>query len=179
MFWSIVLELVDAHLRRRAIDKPGLITLAGVPYSTGNRMIIKMIEDGQIRPVPRGAGFKTHFLEPSEAMVSAIAWMASPEAMKAHVRNGFPVAPRFSVCADPEALASSPIVSMVDQLARRNQLVTWARPPIPEFNLIERTLGQQIHDADFHGKPPRQALRDAENQIHRSFSGKTASPAAK
>ena len=71
MFWSIVLELVDAHLRRRAIDKPGLITLAGVPYSTGNRMIIKMIEDGQIRRVPRGAGLKTHFLEPSKAMVTA------------------------------------------------------------------------------------------------------------
>jgi len=29
--------------------------------------------------------------------------MTSPEAMKANVQNGFPVAPRFSVSADPEA----------------------------------------------------------------------------
>jgi multiple sugar transport system substrate-binding protein len=98
-------------------------------------------------------------------IMNALAWMVSPEAMKAHVKNGFPVAPRFSVCADPEALASSPIVSMVDQMARKNELVTWSRPPIPEFNLIERTLGNEIHEAVFHGKPARKALRDAENQI--------------
>lgn len=98
-------------------------------------------------------------------IMNAIAWMVSPEAMKAHVKNGFPVAPRFSVCADPEALASSPIVRMVDQLARRNELVTWARPPVPEFNLIERTLGEEIHDAVFRGKNPGTAVRDAENRI--------------
>ncbi|WP_198174268.1 extracellular solute-binding protein [Mesorhizobium xinjiangense] len=98
-------------------------------------------------------------------IMSAIAWMVSPEAMKAHVKNGFPVAPRFSVCADPEALASSPIVSMVDRMARRSELVTWARPPVPQFNLIERTLGEEIHDAVFVGKAPQQALRDAENRI--------------
>lgn len=98
-------------------------------------------------------------------IMSAMAWMVSPEAMKAHVKNGFPVAPRFSVCADPEALASSPIVSMVDRMARKNELVTWARPPVPQFNLIERTLGEEIHEAVFNGKAPRQALSDAENRI--------------
>lgn len=103
-------------------------------------------------------------------IIDAIAWMVSPEAMKAHVKNGFPVAPRFSVCADPEALASSPIVSMVDQLARRNELVTWARPPIKEFSLIEQILGTEIHDAVFDGKNPKQALRDAENSILRAVN---------
>lgn len=98
-------------------------------------------------------------------IMNAIAWMVSPEAMKAHVKNGFPVAPRFSVCADPEALASSPIVSMVDRMAKRNELVTWARPPVPEFNLIEHTLGEEIHEAVFGGKPAKKALVDAENQI--------------
>jgi multiple sugar transport system substrate-binding protein len=98
-------------------------------------------------------------------IMNAIAWMVSPEAMKAHVKNGFPVAPRFSVCADPEALASSPIVSMVDRMARRNELVTWARPPVPQFSIIEQALGLEVHNAVFDGKPPRQALRDAENAI--------------
>ncbi len=70
-------------------------------------------------------------LEPERQrkIINAIAWMASPEAMKAHVKNGFPVAPRFSVCADPEALASSPIVSMGDRMARRNELVTYSGLP--------------------------------------------------
>lgn len=116
------------------------------------------------------------YVEPSrrKKIINAIAWMVSPEAMKAHVKNGFPVAPRFSVCADPEALASSPIVSMVDRMARKNELVTWARPPIPEFNLIERTLGEQIHEAVFQGKSAAQALRDAENEILKGVRAKTA-----
>ena len=33
--------------------------------------------------------------------------------MKAGGRNGFPVAPRFSVSADPEAAATSPVVGVV------------------------------------------------------------------
>lgn len=103
--------------------------------------------------------------ERRKQIISAIAWMVSPEAMKEHVKNGFPVAPRFSVCADPEALASSPIVSMVDRMARNNELVTWARPPVPEFNVIERTLGEEIHEIIFDGKAPQRGLRDAENRI--------------
>ena len=35
----------------------------------------------------------------------AIASMASPDAMRVHAKNGFPVVPRFSVAADPEAAA--------------------------------------------------------------------------
>jgi multiple sugar transport system substrate-binding protein len=85
-------------------------------------------------------------------IVGAIAWMASPEAMKAHVKNGFPVAPRFSVCADPEALASSPIVSFVDRMARRNQLNTWSRPPVPEYVEIERILGNEVFAAVFEAQ---------------------------
>ena len=98
-------------------------------------------------------------------VVNAIAWMASPEAMKAHVQNGFPVAPRFSVCADPEALASSPIVSFVDRMARRHELNTWSRPPIPEYVAIESALGVEIYAAVFEGKPPREALAAVEDIV--------------
>lgn len=125
----------------------------------------------RVRPVSAPIGgflltIPSHIDVPRQKqIINAIASMVSPEAMKAHVKNGFPVAPRFSVCADPEALASSPIVSMVDRMARRNELVTWARPPVPHYNLIERTLGDEIHEAVFNGKPPQHALRDAENRI--------------
>ena len=100
-------------------------------------------------------------------IVNAIAWMASPEAMKAHVRNGFPVAPRFSVCADPEALASSPIVSFVERMARRNELNTWSRPPVVEYVGMERILGDEVFAAVFEGKPPKRALADAEAATYR------------
>ena len=45
-------------------------------------------------------------------------------------------------------------------------LLYWFGPPIKEFSFIESVLGTEIHDAVFHGKPARQALRDAENRIY-------------
>ncbi len=107
-------------------------------------------------------------------IVNAIAWMASPEAMKAHVKNGFPVAPRFSVCADPEALVSSPIVSFVDRMARRHELNTWSRPPVPEYVEIERILGCEVFAAVFDGKPPKRALADAEAAAYRCIRERAA-----
>jgi len=100
-----------------------------------------------------------------ELAFEAIAWMASPEAMKAGVRNGFPVAPRFSVSADPEAAATSPIVSVVDRLAKRNMLKSWPRPPVPEYLAIELALGTEIHRALSGELTDRQALENAQAKI--------------
>lgn len=44
--------------------------------------------------------------------------------MHAHVRNGFPVAPRSSTSAAPETSAGSPFVRLVDRLARCQLLPT-------------------------------------------------------
>jgi multiple sugar transport system substrate-binding protein len=99
----------------------------------------------------------------------AIAWMASPEAMKAHVKNGFPAAPRFSVAADPEAAASSPIVGFVDRLAKRNMLHTWQRPAVPRYKQIEQVLGEEIHAALSRRKSDAQALMDAQARVEALF----------
>lgn len=77
----------------------------------------------------------------------AISWLASPGTMKNSATNGLPIAPRFSVAADPEVAATSPIVRFVDTLARRGMLCTWQRPPIPEYRQIEFVLGNRIHSA--------------------------------
>jgi len=77
----------------------------------------------------------------------AISWMASSEAMKTYATNGLPVAPRFSVAADPEVAAASPIVRFVDNLAQQGMLCTWQRPPVPEYRQIEFVLGNRIHSA--------------------------------
>jgi len=95
----------------------------------------------------------------------AIAWMASPAAMKAHAKNGFPVAPRFSVSGDPEVAANSPIVQFVDRLARRDQLQAWQRPPVPEYTQIERILGEEVHDALAGIKSDAQALQAGQQRI--------------
>lgn len=99
----------------------------------------------------------------------AIAWMTSPEAMKAHVQNGFPVAPRFSVAADPEAAASSPIVRVVDTLARRNLLKSLARPAVPGYRNIETILGSLVHRALRKEITDREALVEAQNRVDRAM----------
>ena len=91
-----------------------------------------------------------------------IAAAAAPEALKANVQNGFPVAPRFSVAADPEAAATSPIVSVVDRLAKRNLLKGWPRPPVPEYLSLEAILGEEIHKALRGETTNKQALANAQ-----------------
>ncbi|QKC89321.1 extracellular solute-binding protein [Mesorhizobium sp. NZP2234] len=97
----------------------------------------------------------------------ALAWMASREAMKEHVKNGFPVAPRFSVSADPEATGRSQLVRFVGNLGNRNLLRNWQRPPVPFYTDMERIIGEEIHDALSGGKSDRAALKDAQNRLDR------------
>lgn len=102
-----------------------------------------------------------------ELAFEAIAWMTSPEAMKANVQNGFPVAPRFSVAADPEAAATSPIVSVVDRLAKQNLLKGWPRPPVPEYLALEAILGDEIHKALRNEIADKDALANAQGRADR------------
>jgi multiple sugar transport system substrate-binding protein len=106
-------------------------------------------------------------LSPERARLAfeAISWMASPAAMKEHVKNGFPVAPRFSVSADPEAAASTPIVSFVDKLAKQNKIQNWQRPPVPEYHVIEEILGEEIFAALNGECSDEVALTRSQNRI--------------
>jgi multiple sugar transport system substrate-binding protein len=105
----------------------------------------------------------------AELAFEAIAWMTSPEAMKTHVQNGFPVAPRFSVGADPEAVASSPIVRVVDTLARRNLLKPLSRPAVAGYRTVETILGSLVHQALRGEISDREALSTAQTQIDQAM----------
>ena len=61
------------------------------------------VRDGQIIEVGTLETIRPWAGKDARLAFDAISWMASPAAMKEHVKNGIPVAPRFSVSADPEA----------------------------------------------------------------------------
>jgi len=105
--------------------------------------------------------------ERSKLAFEAISWMASPAAMKEHVKNGIPVAPRFSVTADPEAAATTPIVRFADRLAKQNKLHTWQRPSIPEYAVMEQIIGEEIFSALNGELTDREALERCQNRIDR------------
>jgi ABC-type glycerol-3-phosphate transport system substrate-binding protein len=97
----------------------------------------------------------------------AISWMTSHDAMKAHVTNGFPIAPRFSVSADPESVVASPLVRVVEGFARRHLLQTWQRPAVRQYKAIEAVLGQEIHAALSNQKSDYAALSSASERMVR------------
>src|SRR5271165_4772878 len=91
--------------------------------------------------------------------------MTSRESLKSQIDNGFPVLPRFSMAANPDAAAGSPIVAAIDRPVRRGLLQTWQRPAIPEFTRIETIIGEEIHDALTGAKSDTRALAAAERRI--------------
>ena len=134
--------------------------VAYLPHPAGPGGLSVSPIGGFLLAVPAG-------LPPERAHLAfeAISWMASPAAMKEHVKNGIPAAPRFSVSADPEAAASTPIVSFVDRLAKHNRIQTWQRPPIREYHIIEEILGEEIFAALNGECSDEQALTRSQNRI--------------
>lgn len=77
---------------------------------------------------------------------NAIEWLSSPEVIKLLVQHGGYVTPRISVGADPDVQQLSPMISAVDQMAKRGQIRLWPRPPVASFSSIVSILGEEIHD---------------------------------
>jgi multiple sugar transport system substrate-binding protein len=99
--------------------------------------------------------------------LQSIQWMTSSNAMRSQVRNGLPVAPRFSVSSDPEMRATSPIVGFVDSLAQQQLLSRDMRPLTPVYTRIEEVLGEVIHDAIAGKVSDLDALHHAHVRIQR------------
>lgn len=97
----------------------------------------------------------------------ALEWLTAPEAIKLIVRHGGCIMPRFSVAADPEVRAASPVIPAVDAMAKRGQLRLWPRPPVAEFTSIVGILGVEIHDLLTGRQGVRSALRRAQQRVDR------------
>ncbi|MCB1489528.1 MAG: hypothetical protein KDJ88_18975, partial [Bauldia sp.] len=86
-YWNIVLELVDCHLQQLPLNKTTLIELSQTSYGAGNRLIAKMIEEGQIVSIPRSPRHKTSLLAPSPELVASFIDYAVQ--VKAHLAKTF------------------------------------------------------------------------------------------
>lgn len=80
------------------------------------------------------------------AVEQALALLTSAEACKLYMLNGSLVTPRFSVGADPEVRALSPLVGAVDAMARGGLLQHWPRPPAAEISEVIAICGEEFHD---------------------------------
>ncbi|QNK75119.1 extracellular solute-binding protein [Variovorax sp. PAMC28562] len=102
--------------------------------------------------------------ERAKLAVQAIKWMTSAGSMRNQIRNGFPVAPLFSVSSDPEMRATSPIVGFVDRLAKQGLLSNSMRPLTPVYTRIEEVLGEEVHAALTNSVSDNVALARAQSR---------------
>ena len=72
--------------------------------------------------------------------------------------------PRFSVSMDPDVRKISPLISIVDDMARGGVLQMWPRPPVPEITEIIAIAGEEVHDMLLGSKTVAAALSDAQNR---------------
>ena len=95
---------------------------------------------------------------------TALRSLTSPESIKLYIENGSLVSPRYSVSMDPEVRRISPVISIVDGMARSGVLQYWPRPPVPEITDLIAVIGEEIHDMLQGTHSVEKALRNAQNR---------------
>ena len=94
----------------------------------------------------------------------AMQTFTTASAAKLYLANGSLASPRTSVSRDPEVAALSPLISAVDDMARRGYLRMWPRPPVPGIADLMAIAGEEIHDMLAGAKTTREALTTAQNR---------------
>lgn len=95
---------------------------------------------------------------------TALQWLTSAQAVKLYIENGSLVSPRFSVAMDPDVQRVSPLIAIVDEMARTDLLQMWPRPPVPGISEVIAIAGEEIHDALIGAKSIHQALSNSQNR---------------
>ena len=95
---------------------------------------------------------------------TALQSLTSAHTVKLYIENGSLVSPRFSVSLDPEVQQISPLISIVDEMARRGILQMWPRPPVPGISDIIAIVGEEMHDALRGDKSVSDALANSQNR---------------
>ncbi|MCH8550866.1 MAG: extracellular solute-binding protein [Natronospirillum sp.] len=102
--------------------------------------------------------------ERRSAIWTAMKTLTSAGLSKLYITNGSVVSARFSVSRDPQVAQVSPVISIVDKLARQDQLQAWPRPPVPEINQLVQIAGEEVHDALSGKSTVAEALKKAQNR---------------
>ncbi|MEQ8967274.1 MAG: extracellular solute-binding protein [Azospirillaceae bacterium] len=152
--WSCRAGLFEMDPRSPARRNTGFL-----PHPAGRRGRSWSPIGGSLLGIP--ANIDPERIEPAWALIERL---TSPELMKIYVENGSTVSTRFSVSADPDVAAASPIIGVVDRLARAGQLQTWQRPPVPEFADVIAVIGSEIHDMLRGEITPRESVQRAQGR---------------
>ena len=99
-----------------------------------------------------------------DAAWKALQSFTSPQTIKLYIENGSLVTPRFSVSMDRKVRSVSPLISIVDGMARSGILQYWPRPPVPEITELIEIIGTELHDMLQGATSVGTALMNAQNR---------------
>jgi multiple sugar transport system substrate-binding protein len=91
----------------------------------------------------------------------------SKRAQSLYVKNGSRGCSRYSASEDPTIRMNSPIFDAIDQLAIKDQLQAWPRPPTPEFGAITQFCGVVLHEMLRGVITPEEALERAHEGVQK------------
>ncbi|HWG05510.1 MAG TPA: extracellular solute-binding protein, partial [Beijerinckiaceae bacterium] len=95
---------------------------------------------------------------------TALQTFTSAHAVRLYTMNGSLACARKSVSSESQVRALSPMLSAIEDMARRGILKMWPRPPTPDISDIITIAGEEIHDALVGRKAVASALADAQNR---------------
>jgi multiple sugar transport system substrate-binding protein len=102
--------------------------------------------------------------ERMEAAWAALRHLTCRSMSKLYILNGSLVTSRFSVSRDPEVSSLSPLIGVVDNMAREGIFQAWPRPHVPEFTSVVKIAGEEIHKILSERCSIKQALTQAQNK---------------
>jgi multiple sugar transport system substrate-binding protein len=148
-----------ANLFERDPASPAYRRTGYVPHPTGGSGRPISVLGGYALAIPANIA-----PERVPAVWEAIMALTSASAAKLYILHGSLASPRFSVNRDPEVAAISPVIGVVDRMAREKVLRMWPRPPVPGIATVIQVAGEEIHDMLLGLKSPDQALADAQDR---------------
>lgn len=110
--------------------------------------------------------------ERMEAAWSAMKSLTSASLSKLYIMNGSLVTPRYSVSRDPEVTSLSPLIGVVDEMARRDILQAWPRPPVPGITDLIGIAGHEIFEVLDGRRSIKKALSMAQDRADRVMRDK-------
>ncbi|RTQ98900.1 ABC transporter substrate-binding protein [Halomonas nitroreducens] len=102
-----------------------------------------------------------------EAAWRALKSLTSASLSKLYIMNGSLATPRFSVSRDPEVSSLSPVIDVVDRMARENILQVWPRPPVPGITDIIGIAGNEVFEVLDGRRSIKKALSLAQDRADR------------
>ncbi|MEZ5665938.1 MAG: extracellular solute-binding protein [Alphaproteobacteria bacterium] len=144
----------------RVAGSPAAGNTSFLPHPAGRPGLSRSPIGGSVLAIPAN-------IDPAriDAAWTVIEKLTAPATMKLYVQHGCTVSARFSVSADPEVVAASPVIAVVDRLAQTGQLQIWQRPPVPEFSDTIRVVGTEMHAMLRGDQSPQDSIRRVQHQV--------------